>query len=87
MSAKKWIESTNTIGLKASADCCGGTFAHKDIVFEFEAWLSPEFKFNLLKGFHRLIYANEADVLKLYYLGKLRKLGEMKNLILEIIVS
>jgi len=54
MSAKKWIERTNGIGLIAKAGRYGGTFAHKDIAFEFGSWLSPEFKLYLIKEFQRL---------------------------------
>jgi hypothetical protein len=54
LSAKKWIEATNAIGLIASAGRYGGTFAHKDIAFEFGSWLSPEFKLYLIKEFQRL---------------------------------
>jgi KilA-N domain len=54
LSAKKWIELTNAIGLVASAGRYGGTFAHKDIAFEFGSWLSPEFKLYLIKEFQRL---------------------------------
>ncbi|MGB3452569.1 MAG: KilA-N domain-containing protein [Moheibacter sp.] len=54
LSAKKWIEITNAIGLKASAGRYGGTYAHKDIAFEFGSWLSPEFKLFLIKEFQRL---------------------------------
>ncbi len=54
LSAKKWIESTQAKGLIASAGRYGGTFAHKDIAFEFGSWLSPEFKLYLLKEFQRL---------------------------------
>jgi len=54
LSAKKWIENTNAKGLIASAGRYGGTFAHKDIAFEFGSWLSPEFKLYLLKEFQRL---------------------------------
>lgn len=54
LSAKKWIASTNAKGLIASAGRYGGTFAHKDIAFEFGSWLSPEFKLYLLKEFQRL---------------------------------
>jgi len=54
LSAKKWIENTNAIGLIASAGRYGGTYAHKDIAFEFGSWLSPEFKLYLLKEFQRL---------------------------------
>jgi len=54
LSAKKWIEKTGAIGLIASAGRYGGTFAHKDIAFEFGSWLSPEFKLYLIKEFQRL---------------------------------
>jgi hypothetical protein len=54
LSTKKWIESTNAKGLIASAGRYGGTYAHKDIAFEFGSWLSPEFKLYLIKEFQRL---------------------------------
>ncbi len=54
LSAKKWIEKTKAIGVIASAGRYGGTYAHKDIAFEFGSWLSPEFKLYLIKEFQRL---------------------------------
>jgi hypothetical protein len=54
ISVKDWVEKTNAIGLKASAGRYGGTFAHKDIAFEFGMWISPEFKIYLIKEFQRL---------------------------------
>ena len=54
MSAKRWIELVNAIGIVAKAGRYGGTYAHKDIAFEFGAWLSPEFKLYLIKEFQRL---------------------------------
>jgi len=54
LSAKKWIEKTNAIGVIAKPGRYGGTFAHKDIAFEFGSWLSPEFKLYLIKEFQRL---------------------------------
>ncbi len=54
LSAKKWIEKTGAIGLQAKAGRYGGTYAHKDIAFEFSSWLSPEFKLYLIKEFQRL---------------------------------
>lgn len=54
LSAKKWIELTRGRGLVASAGRYGGTYAHKDIAFEFGSWLSPEFKLYLIKEFQRL---------------------------------
>jgi hypothetical protein len=54
LSAKKWIELTGARGLIAAAGRYGGTYAHKDIAFEFGSWLSPEFKLYLIKEFQRL---------------------------------
>jgi hypothetical protein len=54
LSAKKWSQLTGAIGLVARAGRYGGTFAHKDIAFEFGSWLSPEFKLYLIKEFQRL---------------------------------
>jgi hypothetical protein len=54
VSSSKWIENTNSIGIRSSAGRYGGTFAHKDIAFEFASWLSPEFKLYLIKEFQRL---------------------------------
>jgi len=64
LSAKKWIGQTGAKGLIASAGRYGGTFAHKDIAFEFGSWLSPEFKLYLIKEFQRL-KDEENDRLKL----------------------
>lgn len=64
LSAKKWIELTSAKGLVASAGRYGGTYAHKDIAFEFGSWLSPEFKLYLIKEFQRLKDA-ENDRLRL----------------------
>ena len=54
LSVKEWVEKTHAIGLKASAGRYGGTYAHKDIAFEFGMWISPEFKVYLIKEFQRL---------------------------------
>ncbi len=54
VSSSMWIKNTNAIGLRSSAGRYGGTFAHKDIAFEFATWLSPEFKLYLIKEFQRL---------------------------------
>ena len=54
ISSSSWIKSTNAIGIKSSIGRHGGTFAHKDIAFEFATWLSPEFKLYLIKEFQRL---------------------------------
>jgi hypothetical protein len=54
ISVKEWVEKTNAIGLRATAGRYGGTYAHKDIAFEFGMWISPEFKIYLIKEFQRL---------------------------------
>ena len=54
LSAKEWIEKTNAIGITSKAGRYGGTYAHKDIAFEFGMWISPKFKLLLIKEFERL---------------------------------
>jgi len=54
LSPQKWIENTNAIGLIAKSGRYGGTFAHRDIAFEFASWISPEFKLYLIREFQRL---------------------------------
>jgi len=54
LSVKQWIEKTNAKGIVAKAGRYGGTYAHKDIAFEFASWVSPKFKLYLIKEFDRL---------------------------------
>ena len=55
LTPRKWIEATNAVGFISKAGRYGGgTFAHKDIAFEFGSWLSPAFKMYLIKEFQRL---------------------------------
>jgi hypothetical protein len=54
LSPKQWIEKTSAIGIISSAGRYGGTFAHKDIAFEFASWISVEFRLYLIKEFQRL---------------------------------
>ena len=54
MSPKKWIESTNAIGIVSKSGRYGGTYAHSDIAFEFASWISPEFKLYIIKDYKRL---------------------------------
>ena len=54
LTAKRWIESTRAIGIISRAGRYGGTYAHKDIAFEFASWVSVEFKLYLIKEFQRL---------------------------------
>lgn len=53
-SVKEWVEKTNAIGIMSKAGRYGGTYAHKDIAFEFGMWISPKFKILLIKEFERL---------------------------------
>jgi len=54
LTAKQWIEKTGAIGITSKAGRYGGTYAHKDIAFEFASWVSVEFKLYLIKEFQRL---------------------------------
>jgi len=54
MTPKRWIESTNAIGVVSKSGRYGGTFAHKDIALEFASWISIEFKLFVIKEFQRL---------------------------------
>jgi hypothetical protein len=54
LTSKQWIEKTGAIGIVSKAGRYGGTYAHKDIAFEFAAWISVEFKLYLIKEFQRL---------------------------------
>ncbi len=54
LSPQKWIDATNAIGIISKSGNNGGTFAHRDIAFEFASWLSPEFKLYLVTEFQRL---------------------------------
>ena len=54
LSAKEWMDKTRAIGIISKAGRYGGTYAHKDIAFEFAMWISPEFKVYLIREFQRL---------------------------------
>ncbi|MCI7300442.1 MAG: KilA-N domain-containing protein [Clostridiales Family XIII bacterium] len=54
LSPQKWIETTGAIGIRSKSGRYGGTFAHKDIAFEFASWISPEFKLYIIKDYQRL---------------------------------
>ena len=51
---QEFTQRTNAIGLMAKAGRYGGTYAHKDIAFEFAMWISAEFKIYIVKEFQRL---------------------------------
>ena len=54
LTPQKWIEATNAIGIISKSGRYGGTFAHRDIAFEFATWISPAFKLYLITEFQRL---------------------------------
>ena len=54
LTPKQWIEKTGAVGIVSKAGRYGGTYAHKDIAFEFASWISVEFKLYLIKEFQRL---------------------------------
>lgn len=58
ISAKQWVQRTNARGIIAQAGRYGGTYAHKDIAFEFGSWISPKFKLYLITEYQR---AKEAE--------------------------
>jgi hypothetical protein len=62
LTPKQWIEKTKAIGIISKSGRYGGTYAHKDIAFEFASWISPEFKLYLIKEFQRL---KEDEILRL----------------------
>lgn len=62
ISVKEWVKKTNAIGLMAKAGRYGGTYAHKDLAFEFGMWISPKFKIYLIKEFQRLKEVEQAQL-------------------------
>lgn len=54
ISPQKWIREVNAIGIVSTSGRYGGTYAHKDIAFEFASWISPEFKLYLIVEYQRL---------------------------------
>lgn len=54
LSSKRWVESTNAIGIVSKSGKNGGTYAHKDIAFKFAAWISAEFELYIIKDYQRL---------------------------------
>ena len=66
-SVSEWVNETNAIGLYVKRGKYGGTYAHKDIAFEFASAISPVFKLYLIKEFQRL--KEEADILNVALFG------------------
>ena len=85
LSVKQWCYRTNSTGIVARTGRYGGTYAHRDIAFEFASWLSPQFKLYLLIEFQRLkeqeqaklqarlVFASEADLLNVALFGMTAK--------------
>ena len=61
LTPKRWIESTGAIGIVSRSGRYGGTFAHRDIAFEFATWISSEFKFYLITEYQRLKIKEKED--------------------------
>jgi hypothetical protein len=62
MSVKQWVDRTNSRGIVAKAGRYGGTYAYKDIAFEFASWVSPQFKLYLIKEFDRLKREEQSQI-------------------------
>ena len=62
ISVKEFVEKTNAIGIFAKAGRYGGTYAHKDIAFEFGMWINPEFKIYLVREFQRLKEQEQKEI-------------------------
>lgn len=62
LTPKQWIERTNAKGIVSKAGRYGGTFAHRDIAFEFASWISVEFKLYLIKEFQRFQEAEQKQL-------------------------
>jgi KilA-N domain len=62
LTPKRWIEATRAVGITSKAGRYGGTYAHKDIAFEFASWVSVEFKLYLIKEFQRLKETERAQL-------------------------
>jgi hypothetical protein len=60
--AKEWSEKTNAIGIYSKAGRYGGTYAHKDIAFNFGMWLSPAFQLYVVKEYQRLVEAESGPL-------------------------
>lgn len=62
LTPKQWIDVTGAVGIISKQGRYGGTFAHKDIAFDFASWVSVEFKLYLIKEFQRLKEAEQAQL-------------------------
>ncbi len=62
LTPKRWITQTGAVGILSKTGRYGGTYAHRDIAFEFASWVSVEFKLYLIKEFQRLQEAEQAQL-------------------------
>ena len=62
MSVSNWIEKTGAIGIVSKAGRYGGTYAHKDIAFEFCSAISPMFKLYVIKEYQRLVELERSEL-------------------------
>ena len=62
MSVSNWIEKTGAIGIVSKAGRYGGTYAHKDIAFEFCSAISPMFKLDVIKEYQRLVELERSEL-------------------------
>ena len=62
LSPEKWVNSTNAIGIMVKRGNNGGTYAHRDIAFEFASWLSPKFKYYLITEFQKLKQQEKTEI-------------------------
>lgn len=62
LTPKQWIDKTMAIGIVSKAGRYGGTYAHKDIAFEFGTWISPEFKLYLIREYQCLKEKEQAQI-------------------------
>ena len=78
LTPRQWIQSTAAIGITSKPGRYGGTYAHKDIAFEFASWISVEFKLYLIREFQRL---NEIAIrqMKILTTSHIRSLGVGKS--------
>ncbi len=78
MTPKRWIESTNAIGIVSKAGRYEGTFAHNDIALEFTSWISIEFKLYIIKEFQRLMQLNKVAVTQMKSLVENKSVKKLK---------
>lgn len=78
LTPQQWIKATNAIGIVSKSGRYGGTYAHKDIAFEFASWISPEFKLYIIKDYQRL-KQDEAERLSIGWDAK-RELSKINRI-------